>query len=92
MCSSLALVARRLCTDVVDPSGVSAFVACRLIALSKFPGVRPIGAGEVVRRIVGKAVLTTLKMEILKLLVHSSFVQDRMEVARLPSTLCAMFL
>ena len=32
LCSSLALVARRLCTNVVDPNGVSALVACRLIA------------------------------------------------------------
>ena len=66
LCSSLALVARRLCTEVVDPSGLSAFVACRLIALDKCPGVRPIGVGEVVRRIVGKAVLATVKMDILE--------------------------
>ena len=66
LCSSLALVARRLCTDVVDPDGVSALVACCLIALNKCPGVRPIGVGEVVRRIIGKAMLTTLKMEILE--------------------------
>jgi len=32
-----------LCTNVVDPDGVSALVACRLIALNKCPGVRPIG-------------------------------------------------
>ena len=66
MFSSLALVAQYLCTNVVDPDGVSALVACRLIALNKCPGVRPIGVGEVVRRIIGKAVLTTLKMEILE--------------------------
>ena len=41
-------------------------VQCRLIALSKCPGVCLIGVGEVVRRIIGKAVLTTLKMEILE--------------------------
>jgi len=61
-----ALVARHLCTDGVNPSGVSALVACRLITLSKCPGDRPIGVGEAVRRIIGKAVLTTLKMEILE--------------------------
>ena len=66
LCSSLALVARRLCTEMVDPSGLSAFVACRLIALDKCPGVRPIGVGEVVRRIIGKAVLATIKMDILE--------------------------
>ena len=47
-------------------SGLSAFVACRLIALDKCPGVRPIGVGEVVRRIVGKAVFAIVKMDILE--------------------------
>ena len=61
LCSSLALVARHLCTEMVDPSGLSA-----LIALDKCPGVRPISVGEVVRRIVGKAVLATIKMDILE--------------------------
>ena len=28
LCASLALVARRLCTDMVDPVGLTAFVAC----------------------------------------------------------------
>ena len=49
-----------------DPNGHSAFVACYLIALDKCPGVRPIGVGKVVRRIVGKSVLSTLKMDILE--------------------------
>ena len=48
----------------VDPEGLTAFVACRLMALNKCPGVRPIGIGEVVRRIMGKAVLTTIGDEI----------------------------
>ena len=48
----------------VDPKGLEAFVACKLIALDKCPGVRPIGIGETLRRIVGKAVSITLKADI----------------------------
>ena len=33
-------------------------MCCRLIALDKNPGVCPIGVGEVVRRIIFKAVLS----------------------------------
>ena len=64
LCSSLAAVGRRLCTSFVNPEGLSAFVACRLIPLDKCPGVRPIGIGEVPRRIISKAVLWTLSTDI----------------------------
>ena len=39
LCDALSAVARRLCTSFVDPAGLSSFVACRLIALDKNPGV-----------------------------------------------------
>ena len=42
------------------------FVSCHLIALGKCPGVRPIGVVRTCRRIVGEAVLATVKMDILK--------------------------
>ena len=51
---------RRLCTTDVHPDGLTAFVACRLIPLNKNPGVRPIGIGEVPRRIMAKAILRTI--------------------------------
>ena len=57
ICNALAAVARRLCTVNVHPSGLAAFVACRLIPLNKNPGVRPIGIGEVPRRIIAKVIL-----------------------------------
>ena len=64
ICEALALFSRRLACRYVDPEGLSAFTACRLLALDKCPGVRPIGVGEVVRRIVGKAILTVVKQDI----------------------------
>ena len=39
LCNSLAMVARRIRTIYVDPAGIAAFTACRLIALDKCPGV-----------------------------------------------------
>ena len=65
LCHSLASTACRLCTSYVHPTGLSAFVAGRLIALDKSPGVRPIGVGEVARRIICKAILTILNADIL---------------------------
>ena len=65
LCHSLASIARRPCTSYIHPSGLSAFVACRLIALDKCPSVRPIGIGEVARQIICKAILTILNSDIL---------------------------
>ena len=58
LCHSLALLARRLCVSFVDPKGLSGLLACRLIALDKCRGVRPIGICETAKRIISKAVLS----------------------------------
>ena len=60
----IALLTRRLSTTVFDPSLLEALVSCRLVPLDKKPGVRPIGVGETLRRIMGKAVSWVLKEEI----------------------------
>ena len=57
LCHSLALHARRFCTQVVDHSISAPFLACRSIALDKNPGVHPIGVCEVPRQIISKAIL-----------------------------------
>ena len=64
LCESLAATARRICTCFVDPRGLSAFVACRLVALDKCPGVRPIGIGETARRLIGRAIARLLRDDI----------------------------
>ena len=47
-------MARRLCTEFIDPRGIEALLANRLIPLDKEEGaVRPIGVREVLRRIIG---------------------------------------
>ena len=67
LCASLALVAKKISTSYVDPEGLSGYTACKLMALDKQPGVRPIGIGEVVRRIVSKAILAVIGEEIVDL-------------------------
>ena len=57
-------MARRLCTEEVDPKELMAFVACQLIPLDKKPGVRPIGIGDVSRRIIAKAILYVIRTDI----------------------------
>ena len=60
LCEALACVCKWICSSYVDPCGLTAFAGCRLIALNKCQGVRPIGIGEVVRRILGKVILATI--------------------------------
>ena len=61
---SLALVARRLCTQFVDHSALAPLLACQLIALDKNPWVWPIGVCEVPRHIISKAILFVIKGDI----------------------------
>ena len=49
LCCSVAVLAQRICTSFINPSIFSPLLVCRLIALDKNPGVRPIGVGEVMR-------------------------------------------
>ena len=64
LCSALAAVGRHLCTASVHHIAVSAFVAGRLIPLDKCPGIRPIGVGELPRRIIAKAILNVVRSDI----------------------------
>ena len=64
LCSAIAAFAKRICSIYVDPSSSMAYTSCRLVPLDKCPGVRPVGIGEVVRRIVGKAVMKVVKRDL----------------------------
>ena len=64
LCDAVAAVARRLATSYVDPDGLAPLTACRLCPLDKRPGVRPIGIAEVPRRIVGKAIMSVVRQDV----------------------------
>ena len=56
-----------MCTEKCDKENgrdMEAFLSCTLVPLNKNPGVRPIGIGEVLRRIFGKSTKSILKEEI----------------------------
>ena len=65
----MARLAKKIATEIIDPTSLEQYTACRLIPLSKNPGepetqVRLIGVGEVMRRIVGKTISWTLSEDI----------------------------
>ena len=82
LCLSLALTAKCLCSVLVDPSCISPLLACRLIALDKNPGVRPVGIGEIPRRIIAKAALSVTRNDILDAAVLFSSVLVRLLVRK----------
>jgi hypothetical protein len=65
---AVAELARMVSNEVADQDGceelLRAFNANRLVALDKCPGVRPIGIGECLRRIIGKVVALKTKHEV----------------------------
>ncbi len=47
-------------------SSLEAFIGCRLLPLNKNPGCRPIGIGEILRRIVSKAAMKVFAEDIIE--------------------------
>ena len=74
ICNAVASVARRLATEYVNPEGLEALLANRGIALNNNPGLRPVGVGEMVRRIIGKAVMSVTGEQVQKSRERSSTV------------------
>ena len=62
---AFAEMIKKMCTEKEEPrngtTSLESFLACRLIPLDKNPGLRPIGVGEVLRRIAGKVVMKIVK-------------------------------
>ena len=71
LCESIATLAKKMCREEIHPDCLKEFVGCRLIPLDKGedshgnPGIRPIGIGEVLRRIVSKVVVENIREDII---------------------------
>lgn len=66
LCRALAAVGRLVCMGFIDPSVLRAFKACCLIPLDMNPGVHLIGVVEVCHRIIGKAVMGIVKLDLIE--------------------------
>ena len=64
LCEAVADLTKRLATEQVSPDLLQEFTSSRLIALDKNPGIRPIGVGEIIRRVCSKAVLFVIRDDI----------------------------
>ena len=92
LCEAIATMTRTLCTQYIDPMTREPLVANRLIPLDKGEGAdRPMGVGEVLRRICGKCVVLLRRMLSMPA-AHSRCVQDKSPETRLQYTLCILYL
>ena len=83
LCDEIAMLAARLCTTYIDPGSIEALLACRLIPLDKRDGsVRPIGVGEVIRRIIAKCVVQIASPKSSKQLDQCKCVLAKNQVAK----------
>ena len=60
---TVAAVCCRLCNTITPWEDIQALIACRLIALNKCPGVRPIGIGETLHRVIGKTICLSTRID-----------------------------
>ena len=64
LCKAITEAVKKLSSKKETSNTLEAFLASRLIPLDKNPGLRPIGIGEVLRRIIGKALVQVIREEI----------------------------
>ena len=61
----VALLARRICVKHIEHNKINFLLDCRLVALMKEDnGIRPVGIGETIRRIIGKSIAKIARKDI----------------------------
>ncbi len=72
LCQAIADLAKKMCREKIHPDSLQEYVSCRLIPLDKGndkwgnPGIRPIGIGEILKRLIGKLVVGNIRQDIIK--------------------------
>ena len=64
LCKLVAKFAERLAMSIIPPDKLIAYNGCRLVALDKCPGVRPIGISEILRRITGRIIVDRIREDL----------------------------
>ena len=64
ICQTIAKVTKKLCTEELSTS-TEGFLACQLIPLNKNPGLRPIGVSEVLKKIIGRVIVSVVRNDII---------------------------
>lgn len=62
---AFANVTKKICTGKCTPTSIEASLACQYILLKKNPGLRPMGLSKILKRIIGKAVVSAVKEEVI---------------------------
>ena len=65
LCATIADMIKELCIEKGLANTLESFLSCRLIPVDKNPWLRPIDVGEVLRRINGKVIESTLRDDII---------------------------
>ena len=68
LCAAVANLVRKMATRQMDAEVLAPLIACRLVALDKDGkgGVRPVGIGESLRRLISKIVARRVKEDVIK--------------------------
>ena len=67
---SVACLARTIANTILPWSETKCLMASRLVALDKCPDVRPIGIGETLRRLIGKAVVVITRRKYVEVISY----------------------
>ena len=92
LCATIANLIKILRIENNLANTLEAFLSCRLIPLDKNPGLRPIGVGEVLRRILEKELYLLYEMASSHQLGRYKYAQGKNLDIKLPFMLCIKYI